>query len=218
MINIKQLRRRALARTTVGLGAIAVAGALAVPLSLTGAAAASAAPVTSAANASNGSVSFNLVPSSAAIKACVPHLRGYVTITPGSQNDVMQIHLSGAPANAGFDLFVIQQPGKPFGLAWYTTDVDANSHGNAYARVQGIFDVGTFSVSQGGPTTTFAPTHQHHLGLWFDSPSLPFKLGCEPGATVPAVTPFNSEQHAGIQALNTAEFPVDNGPLAQLGN
>lgn len=214
MITIKKPRRRSLRSVTAGLGAVAAGSALAVSLSLS---AASAAPVTPAAAASgNGSFSFNLVPSSPAVKACVPHLRAYVTITPGTQNDVMQIHLSGAPANAAFDLFVIEQPGKPFGLAWYTTDLDANSHGNAYARVQGIFSVGTFSVSQGGPTTTFAPTHQHHLGLWFDSPSVPFKLGCESGATAPIVTPFNSTQHAGIQALNTAEFPVDNGPLAQL--
>jgi hypothetical protein len=30
------------------------------------------------------------------------------------------------------------------------------------------------------------------------------------------VTPFNGEQHAGIQALNTAEFPVNAGPLAHV--
>jgi hypothetical protein len=32
------------------------------------------------------------------------------------------------------------------------------------------------------------------------------------------VTPFNSEQHTGLQVLNTGEFPVGNGPLAQLSN
>jgi len=211
MISIKQLRHRTLTRMTAGLGAVAAVGALAVSLGFT-------APVASAAAASSHrSFSFNLVPSPG-IHACLPHLYGHVTITPGSQNDVMQIHIYGAPRNAGFDLFVIQEPLKPFGLAWYTTDVNANRYGDGYARVQGIFDVGTFSVSLGGPTTTFAPTHQHHLGLWFDSPSLPFKLGCEPGATAPVVTPFNSEQHAGIQALNTSEFPVGNGPLAHLSS
>jgi hypothetical protein len=35
--------------------------------------------------------------------------------------------------------------------------------------------------------------------VWFNDPNLPFA----------AVTPFNGEQHAGIQALNTAEFPVN---------
>ena len=71
------------------------------------------------------------------------------------------------------------------------------------------------NTSPGG-TTTFAPTHQYHLGLWFNDPSLPFKLGCEPGAPAPVVTPFNGEQQAGIQALNTAEFPVNAGPLSRV--
>jgi hypothetical protein len=214
MISIKQLRRRAGARTAAGLGAVAAAGALAVSLGLTAAPAATAA---TAAAASHGSVTFKLVPSPG-IHSCLRHLGGTVTITPGSENDVMQVRIYGAPRNAGFDLFVIQKPLKPFGLAWYTTDVNANSYGDGYARVQGIFDVGTFSVSLGGPPAKFAPTHQHHLGLWFDSPSLPFKLGCEPGAKTPTVTPFNSEQHAGIQALNTSEFPVGKGPLAYLSS
>jgi hypothetical protein len=63
---------------------------------------------------------------------------------------------------------------------------------------------------------TFAPAHQYHLGLWFNNPSTPFKLGCEPGASAPTVTPFNGEQHAGIQALNTSEFPASAGPLSHV--
>src|SRR6202042_3278194 len=196
----------------LGAAAVAAAGTtLAVSLSLT---AASASPVTSAAPASSHSFSFALVPSPG-IHACLPHLGGRVTITPGSQNDLMQVSVFGAPRNAEFDLFVIQQPNKPFGVSWYQTDVNANNHGVGFASVRGIFDRETFSVSPGG-TTTFAPTHQYHLGLWFNDPNLPFALGCEPGAKVAAVTPFNGEQHAGIQALNTAEFPVNAGPLSRV--
>ena len=120
-----------------------------------------------------------------------------------------------APRNAEFDLFVIQQPNKPFGVSWYQTDVNANGHGVGSASVRGIFDRETFSVSPGG-TTTFGPTHQYHLGLWFNNPKVPFALGCEPGKPAPVVTPFNGEQHAGIQALNTAEFPVNAGPLSRV--
>lgn len=58
--------------------------------------------------------------------------------------------------------------------------------------------------------------HQYHLGLWFNNPKVPFGLGCEPGATAPIVTPFNGNQHAGIQVLNTAQFPVDAGPLSHV--
>ena len=208
MITIKKLSRRSV---WAGLGTAAAGTALAVSLGLTPA---SASPVTSASTASSHSFTFALVPSPG-IKACLPHLGGFATITPGSQNDLMQVTVFGAPRNAEFDLFVIQQPLKPFGVSWYQTDVNANSHGVGQASVRGVFDRETFSVSPGG-TTTFAPTHQYHLGLWFNDPNLPFNLGCEPGAKVAAVTPFNGEQHAGIQALNTAEFPVNAGPLSRV--
>ena len=160
------------------------------------------------------SFSFKLVPATG-IAACLPTAAGHVKITTGSLNDTMVVTVSGMPANTGFDLFVIQQPSKPFGISWYQTDIQANSSGTGSATVRGVFNVETFSVSPGG-TTTFAPTHQYHLGLWFNDPSLPFKLGCEPGATAPIVTPFNGEQHAGIQALNTSTFPVNAGPLSDV--
>jgi hypothetical protein len=205
---LKHLRRRALTWATAGLAVAAVASAL----SLT---AASAAPVASTRAASpSRPFTFALVPSPG-IKSCLPHAGGLVTIVPGSQNDVMHVSVFGMPRNAEFDLFVIQQPLKPFGVSWYQTDVNADSHGFGQATVQGVFDVETFSVSPGG-TTTFAPTHQYHLGLWFNDPRLPFNLGCESGAPKPIVTPFNGEQHAGIQVLNTAEFPLNAGPLSHV--
>ena len=160
------------------------------------------------------SFSFKLVPG-AGIAACLPKASGHATITPGSLNDTMVVTVTGMPANAGFDLFVIQQPTAPFGVSWYQTDIQANSSGTGSATVRGVFDSQTFSVSPGG-TTTFSPTHQYHLGLWFNDPNVPFSLGCESGATSPIITPFNGEQHAGIQALNTSNFPVTAGPLSHV--
>ena len=158
--------------------------------------------------------SFRLVPS-AGISSCLPHARGNVTITPQGENDKMVVHVAGLPKNSEFDLFVIQVPDKPFGVAWYQSDIDTGRNGTGSVTVRGIFDSETFSVSLGG-TTTFGPTHQFHLGLWFNNPRQPFRLGCEPGATSPTVTPFNGEQHAGIQVVNTAQFPVDAGPLSHV--
>jgi hypothetical protein len=155
--------------------------------------------------------SFRLVPS-AGISSCLPHARGNVTITPQGENDKMVVHVAGLPKNSEFDLFVIQVPDKPFGVAWYQSDIDTGRNGTGSVTVRGIFDAETFSVSLGG-TTTFGPTHQFHLGLWFNNPRQPFRLGCEPGATSPTVTPFNGEQHAGIQVLNTGQFPDNAGPL-----
>lgn len=159
-------------------------------------------------------VSFQMVPSPG-ITACLPHARATVEITPNSLNDEMVIRAYGLAPNTGYDLFVIEQPNKPFGISWYQSDLETNKYGNGSVRVRGIFDAETFSVSPGGPTVQFPPTHQFHLGLWFNDPNVPFKLGCEPTATSPVVTPFNGEQHAGIQVLNTANFP-NAGPLSQV--
>jgi hypothetical protein len=206
MNSIRSRTRRLLAPLPVKLGAVAMAAAAATALVLT---------ATTSATATSKTFSFKLVPSSAAISACLPNAAGHVTITTGDLNDTMKITVSGMPANKGFDLFVIQTPAAPFGVSWYQTDVQANGTGTGSATVKGVFDKETFSVSPGG-TTTFAPTHQYHLGLWFNNPAVPFNLGCEPGATAPIVTPFNGNQHAGIQVLNTAQFPVDAGPLSQV--
>jgi hypothetical protein len=201
------LARRLLRRAPGRLAILAAALAVAVAAGVTAAAGSTTPAVTT-------SFSFKLVPATG-IAACLPKAAGHVKITTGSLNDTMVVSISGMPANTGFDLFVIQQPAKPFGVSWYQTDIQANSTGAGSATVRGVFDSETFSVSPGG-TTTFAPTHQYHLGLWFNDPQVPFNLGCEPGATSPTITPFNGEQNAGIQALNTSNFPVAAGPLSHV--
>jgi hypothetical protein len=157
---------------------------------------------------------FKLVPS-AGISSCLPHARGTVAIFTHDENDTMVVHVAGLPKNSEFDLFVIQLPDKPFGVSWYQSDINVGANGSGTATVRGIFDKETFSVSPGG-TVTFKPTHQFHLGVWFNNPSLPFRLGCEPGQAAPVVTPFNGEQHAGIQVVNTGNFPANAGPLSQI--
>jgi hypothetical protein len=51
----------------------------------------------------------------------------------------------------------------------------------------------------------------YHLGLAFNSPADAKKAGC-----ADSVTPFNGEPNAGIQVLNTSNFPDDHGPLLDL--
>lgn len=163
----------------------------------------------------SASFTFSMVPS-LNISACLPHAKGTVTITPGSLNDLMKVSVSGLAPSTGYDLFVIQLPNKPFGVSWYQSDLQTNSSGAGSVSVRGIFNKETFSISPGGPTVTFGTTHQYHLGLWFNDPNVPFNLGCEPGATSPIITPFNGEQHAGVQVLNTSNFPDNAGPLSQV--
>ena len=58
---------------------------------------------------------------------------------------------------------------------------------------------------------TPGPVQTYHLGLWFNSPVDAQNVGCPN-----TVTPFNGEHNAGIQVLNTSNFPDDQGPLINL--
>ncbi len=174
------------------------------------------APTNTDVNPERNGFTFPLVASAPAIKACLPHASGSATIVKTELNDIMTVRVQNLAPNTGYDLFVIEIPHAPFGISWYQSDLETDGHGNGSVQVRGIFNDETFSVSTGGPTTTFKATHQFHLGLWFNDPVVPFKLGCEPGKTAPVVTPFNGEQHAGIQVLNTSTFPDNAGPLSKV--
>ncbi len=202
-----KLSKTTVMRTGRTAGILAAAAALAVSLG--------AAHSASAARPSSGGFTFRMVRTPGV--TCLPHAGASVRITRGALNDTMTIKVHGLPKGTGFDLFMIQTPNKPFGVAWYQTDVKTDSHGDGTATVRGIFNVETFTVDV-DPAHAVAPTHQYHLGLWFNSPAKPFNLGCEKGAgaTVPIVTPFNGAQHAGIQILNTSNFAVNRGPLAHV--
>ena len=82
------------------------------------------------------------------------------------------------------------------------------------------FNIGTFIVAPGtepapvvlqgdaSSNPASAPVQLYHLGLWFDSPADADKAGCGN-----KVTPFNSTHNAGVQVLNTSNFPNLAGPL-----
>ena len=208
----------------VALASLAAAAVAAVSLPTSGAVGTRAA----LASINHAAVRFPLVRSAGAVKAsCLPNARGVVRVIPGSLNDLMEVVVAGLPPQTDFDLFVTQLPSAPFGVAWYQSDLHTDDEGHGYVQVRGIFDVETFSVSPGGPAggedptqnltgpavtdtnAVFRPTHQYHLGLWFNSPDDAAKAGCPA-----AVTPFNGEQHAGVQALSTRTFPDNQGPLS----
>jgi hypothetical protein len=171
-------------------------------------------------------IKFDLIVSAGAA-ACWPHARGEVKITSRGPVEEMDVRVFGLPPNTGFDFFVIQVPKAPFGLAWYQGDIDTDDDGTGHGRFIGRFNIETFIVAPGiapapvvfdqppfpdansNPATP--PVQICHLGLWFASPDDAAKAGCSR-----AVTPFNGEHHAGIQVLNTSNFPDDFGPLRHL--
>jgi hypothetical protein len=170
---------------------------------------------------------FDMVRSTAAATAgCLPNAKGTVQVTQMGVNQRMRVRVANLPPNTDFDFFVLQLPDKPFGVAWYQSDLHTDDTGHGSILVEGIFNEETFSISQGGPANgsdptqnvtgpavkdtnvVFRGTHQYHLGLWFNSPDDANKAHCGSG-----VTPFNGEQHAGVQVLSTRNFAPDHGPL-----
>lgn len=170
-------------------------------------------------------LNFDLVPSGA-VRQCLPNAKGEVKVVSGENAELMSVRIEGLPPHTAFDVFVIQVPNAPFGLSWYQGDIQTNARGRGKALFIGRFNVETFIVApnvapapivhdapfpdaDANPKT--APVHTYHLGLWFNSAQDAQKAGCPN-----AVTPFNGEHNAGVQALNTSNFPDVEGPLAQL--
>ena len=163
---------------------------------------------------------------SAGAKPCLPNAAGTVRVKPVAAGDVMDVTVEGLPPNTDFNLFVLQVPKAPFGIAWYQGDIATDKHGRGHRRFTGIFSIETFAVAPGsapapvvfnGPfpnaslNPPFNPIQMYHLGLWFDSPTAAQAANCP--ATV---TPFNGEHDAGIQVLNTSNFTDDHGPLRDI--
>jgi hypothetical protein len=176
-----------------------------------------------AAAAGPDKISFDMVVSAGAA-ACLPNATAHVEVHKKKGAEAMEIKVSGLRPDTGFNVFVIQKPTGPFGLSWYQGDITTNHEGKGHGRFLGRFNIETFIVAPGvapAPQThpgvdavtnpQTAPVHTYHVGLWFDSPADAADANC-PGTT----TPFNGDHDAGIQVLNTSNFPDLAGPLSQL--
>jgi hypothetical protein len=180
-----------------------------------------------AASPSHDRTGFPLVRSTASLNAdCLKAAGATVRIRNQGPVEVMTIDASGLPSNTDFDVFINQLPNAPFGVSWYQGDLETNSHGQAHGVFVGRFSIETFTVAPGsGPAPVvhqdpiadastnpaFAPVHEYHVGVWFNSSTAAAAAGC---ANV--VTPFNGEHNAGPQALSTRQFADTNGPLRQV--
>src|SRR5215472_902209 len=172
--------------------------------------------------AAGDSISFPMVVSAGAA-SCLPSAYGSVTISDLGPVQNMHVEVFHLPSKTEFALFVIQVPNKPFGLSWYQSDIDTDSKGHGVADVTGIFSKETFILAPGvapapkvfpdnatsNPAT--APIQTYHLGLWFGSPDAAEAAGCPN-----TVTPFAGDHNAGIQVLNTGNYPDTHGPLRNL--
>jgi hypothetical protein len=140
----------------------------------------------------------------------IQHATASISITNrfahGTQNDTMTLTASGLPPSTGFDLFLMEHSPfdsgfTSFGFGWYQSDVESTSTGKATVKVIGIFDRETFIEN---PSST-TPVHTFNVGFWFDSPTVE---ASKCGSAVPAATPFNGTQNAGLNAMTTAGAPL----------
>ena len=188
---------------------------------------------TGTALAASKSTKFDLVVSKGGSQ-CLPEASGDVRIRSIGPVEVMDVSIDHVLPKSDFDLFVLQKPTAPFGIGWYQADIPTDEYGRGHVRVIGKFSDQTFAVSPGtvpAPTTfaahpvddegtsipsaasgaQFGPVQMYHLGVWFDSPVDAENAGCSD-----AVTPFNGTHDAGIQLLNTSNFPDLAGPLSRI--
>jgi hypothetical protein len=171
---------------------------------------------------------FGMVRSANALAVgCLGTARATVTVTPTGPVETMRIVADGLPKSTDFDVFVIQVPNAPFGLSWYQGDLETDANGHGDQTYVGRFSKETFTVAPGSaaapvrhtaapfpdastnPAT--APVHQFHVGMWFNKPADSVKAGCQS-----AVTPFNGDHNAGVQAMSTRTFGIGDGPLGRV--
>ena len=141
-----------------------------------------------------------------------------VIVQRGELNDVLILHAKNLKPNLGFDLFTIENTNllpdgtpdpnfKNFGLAWYQTDLQADSNGNAEVAIKTILLDQIFGFD---PASSLEPTHTFHVGFWFNNPE--DAVACGFNASEP--TPFNGEQHAGPNAMISVPNHITQlGPL-----
>jgi hypothetical protein len=184
-----------------------------------------AALAATAAFAGDDTTSFKMVRSQAAVdNECLEGAKANVDVrTAGTGLQIMDVELNHAPKNTEFELFVTQQPNKPFGVSWYQSDFETNNEGQGEVRAIGIFGEELFAVAPGSvkapqvddldakKNPAFDPVHTFHLGLWFGSPEEAKDAGCSD-----TLTPFDGDHSAGIQAFSTRNFPKLEGPLGEI--
>ena len=180
--------------------------------------------ITPRANAATGdSITFNLKVSAGAAACLATNASGRVTISDLGLVQNMHVEVFHLPPTTEFATFLLQVPKSPFGLAWYQGDILTNKEGKGVGDFTGIFNKETFIQAPGvapAPAIFFdnatsnpatRPVQIYHIGIWFADATEAGNAGCPNTAT-----PFDGDHQAGIQVLNTSNFPDGHGPLLNL--
>jgi hypothetical protein len=145
-------------------------------------------------------VKFKLAPSNDQLAKCMPKVKVDVAVallTDAKGFDVMDVKVSGAPANTSFTIFLLEVPASPFGAAEYIGDVNTDKKGTGAVELKLIVEEGFSSTIVGKDRVR---KELNHVGMWFADPKDDdFCLGAGAGP----VTPFDGDNEAGIQAFNS---------------
>ena len=141
-----------------------------------------------------------------------------VIVQRGTDNDVLILRAQHLKPNLAFDLFTIQNSNlladgqlnpnfRNFGLAWYQSDLQADSNGNVDITIKTILLDQIFGFD---PAAGLLPTNTFHVGFWFNDPNA--AAACGFNANNP--TPFNGQHKAGPNAMiSLPDATTDLGPL-----
>jgi hypothetical protein len=154
-----------------------------------------------AASADGKQLRFDLTPSSAAIASCLPHAKAEVKVNLTTEEDGFDrfsIKASGLVPNQSYTVFLLEQPGNPFGAAEYIGDFSADRYGNGRGRFRLIVEE-AFSSTLVGKDRVRAELN--HVGFWFADPTADDQ--CIDGGG--PVTPFDGDNEAGVQVMNSAK-------------
>lgn len=145
----------------------------------------------------------------------------HVKVTRGTLNDTLVISAKNIKPGLAFDMFTVQRSNllsdgtpnpdfKNFGLAWYQSDLEANSQGNINATIKTILLDQIFGFDADvNPTKTI---NTFHVGFWFNNPNDANVDGCTFDVTKP--TPFNGEHNAGpVAMISLPDGHTNLGPL-----
>jgi hypothetical protein len=139
-------------------------------------------------------------------------------VVRGDLNDGLFLRGKNIKPNLQFDMFTVEKSsllanGTPdpsftnFGLAWYQSDLEAESNGTMRATIRTILLDQIFGFD---PSVNLPPTSTFEVGFWFNDPQDAVPCGFD--ATKP--TPFNGEHKAGPLAMITVpDATTGLGPL-----
>ena len=118
------------------------------PYILAAASFAALAPIQAQANPKT--IQFPMVESPGAKAAgCLLKAGGTVTDHTFGAFENLEVVVHDLPPNTEFDLFSIEVPNAPFGLAWYIGDINTDATSTGVGNFVGRFNVETFVISPG---------------------------------------------------------------------